>query len=79
MLQGTGKVCSLSTGFTISRLFSIYFTIIGGKAVIFCTEVNYIGVHCDKIPLYFDQGVDFSRSNKYYENQSKLNFLTLHN
>ena len=59
MLQGTGKVRSLSTGFTISRLFSIYFIIIGGKTVISCTEVSYIGVHCDKVPLYIDQGVDF--------------------
>ena len=80
MLQGTGKVRSLSTGFTILRLFSIYFIIIGGKTVISCTEVHYIGVDCDKIPLYIDQGVDFPRSNQYYENQSiTLNFLTLHN
>ena len=49
-VQGTGKICSLSQGFVISRFFSIYFTITGGNENcslyqgLLCIEVHYIEV-----------------------------------
>ena len=36
--QGTGKICSLSWGFVISRVFPLYFTINGEKNIVRYTE-----------------------------------------